>query len=550
MVSSSSSSPRRRALLLLFVFASSFFASAAAAVSRTNSSSAFVLAAAQTRRKDPLRGLRYYTGGWNISDKHYLASVGFSAAPVFVVAAVWFASLALAAFVACCCRCCCSGAGGGNGNGGYSYSRAIFAVSLALLLVFTAVAIIGCIVLYDGQGKFHGSTTATLRFVVNQSDGAVASLRGFSGFIEAAKAAAVEKATLPADLQGKVDDVVRRVDASADDLAARTTTNSRKIRTALETIRTILIVVAAVMLALAFLGLVFSLCGLKSLVYTLVIFGWILVTATFILSGTFLLLHNAVGDTCVAMDEWVLHPQGHTALDDILPCVDAAATSDALRRSKEVNYQIVSVLNNLLATVANANVPASSPPSPPASYRQSGTPVPLLCNPYNGDLSDRACAAGEVAAADAPRAWRGYVCRATGAAPSSEVCATTGRLTPTMYDQMVAAANASAGLTQYGPVLADLADCSYVRRAFQAVTAAHCPGLRRHSGRVYQALLAVSVAVAAAVAAWVAHSQERRRRSETRRFQVSPYRFPIEEKSLLKSPRRPYRRGDSGRMAR
>jgi hypothetical protein len=67
-------------------------------------------------------------------------SVGFSAAPVFVVAAVWFASLALAAFVACCCRCCCSGAGGGNGNGGYSYSRAIFAVSLALLLVFTAVA--------------------------------------------------------------------------------------------------------------------------------------------------------------------------------------------------------------------------------------------------------------------------------------------------------------------------------------------------------------------------------------------------------------------------
>uniref|UniRef100_J3MG88 Uncharacterized protein n=1 Tax=Oryza brachyantha TaxID=4533 RepID=J3MG88_ORYBR len=258
--------------------------------------------------------------------------------------------------VACCCRCCCRRGGGGDGNGGYSYSRAVFAASLVLLLLFTAAAIIGCVVLYDGQGKFHGSTTATLRFVVNQSDGAVASLRGFTGFIETAKAAAVEKVSLPADLQGKVDDVVRRVDASADELAARTTSNSRKIRTALETIRKILIAVAAVMLAMAFLGLVFSLCGLKSLVYTLVIFGWILVTATFILSGTFLLLHNAVGDTCVAMDEWVQHPQDHTALDDILPCVDAAATSEALRRSKEVNYQIVSVLNNLVSTVANANV--------------------------------------------------------------------------------------------------------------------------------------------------------------------------------------------------
>ncbi|KAF0902878.1 hypothetical protein E2562_019170 [Oryza meyeriana var. granulata] len=541
-----SSSSRQRALVLLLIVFASFFANAAAAVSTTNSSS-FVLAAAQTRRKDPLRGLRYYTGGWNISDKHYLASVGFSAAPVFVVSAVWFVALALAAFVTCCCRCC----HGGGGNGGYTYSRAIFAASLVLLLVITAAAIIGCVVLYDGQGKFHGSTTATLRFVVNQSDGAVASLRGFTGFLETAKAAAVEKVSLPADLQGKVDDAVRRVDASADELAARTIRNSRKIRTALETIRKILIVVAAVMLAMAFLGLVFSLCGLKSFVSTLVIFGWILVTATFILSGTFLLLHNVVGDTCVAMDEWVvLHPQDHTALDDILPCVDAAATSEALRRSKEVNYQIVSVLNNLVATVANANVPPSSQPAPPANYNQFGPPVPLLCNPYNGDLTDRPCAAGEVSAANGPQVWQGYVCRATTAPSSSEVCVTTGRLTPSMYSQMVAAANASAGLLRYGPVLADLADCSYVRRAFQEVTRSHCPRLRRHSGRVYQALLAVSVAVAAAVGAWVAHSRERRRRSETRRFQVSPYRFPIEEKALLKSPRRPYRRGDGGRLAR
>ena len=33
--------------------------------------SPFVLAAARTQRKDPLDGLRYYTGGWNISSEHY-----------------------------------------------------------------------------------------------------------------------------------------------------------------------------------------------------------------------------------------------------------------------------------------------------------------------------------------------------------------------------------------------------------------------------------------------------------------------------------------------
>uniref|UniRef100_A0A452XCA9 Uncharacterized protein n=2 Tax=Triticeae TaxID=147389 RepID=A0A452XCA9_AEGTS len=33
---------------------------------------------------------------------------------------------------------------------------------------------------------------------------------------------------------------------------------------------------------------------------------------------------------------------------------------------------------------------------------------------------------------------------------------------------------------------------------------------------------------------------------EAVRFRVSPYRLPIEDKSLLKSPRRPYRRAESG----
>lgn len=42
----------------------------AAAASDTTTT---VLAAERTRRKDPLDGLRYYTGGWNISNRHYLA---------------------------------------------------------------------------------------------------------------------------------------------------------------------------------------------------------------------------------------------------------------------------------------------------------------------------------------------------------------------------------------------------------------------------------------------------------------------------------------------
>uniref|UniRef100_A0A0E0NAU3 Uncharacterized protein n=1 Tax=Oryza rufipogon TaxID=4529 RepID=A0A0E0NAU3_ORYRU len=511
-------------------------ASAVAGGGRSSpSTTTFVLAGERTRRKDPLDGLRLYSGGWNISDEHYWASVGFTAAPVFAAAAIWFVVFGVSLFLAGCCFCCCPGS---SRRGGGSYSCTALVVSLVLLLAFTAAAAVGCGVLYDGQGRFDGSTAATVEYVAGKSGDAVASLRGFASSMEAAKAAGVGPVSLPASVKGSIDGVVRKMSSAADELAARMASNAAKIRDALETIRKILIVVAATMLILAVLGLAFSICGMESLVYVLVFLGWILVAATLLLCGTFLLLHNVVGDTCAAMGEWVQRPQARTALDDILPCVDTAAAGDALARSKDVTHHLVTVLNGVIANVSNA---AAAGLPPPLYYNQSGPPVPLLCSP------GERCAPGEVDLAAAPRAWRERVCRTTRAAAAApEVCATVGRLTPAMYAQMVAAASACDALSRYGPVLADMADCAFVRRAFRVVGDEHCPGLGRHSAEVYRGLLAVAVAALASVVLWVAHSRERRRRRDAveLRAAASPYTVHhshLEEGALLKSPRMMYR---------
>jgi hypothetical protein len=138
--------------------------------------------------------------------------------------------------------------------------------------------------------------------------------------------------------------------------------------------------------------------------------------------------------------------------------------------------------------------------------------------------------------------WQRYVCRAAAGSGREEVCSTAGRLTPAMYSQMVAVAGLSDGLRRQSPALADVASCVTVRRAFRTVGQRGCPPLRRDSRRVYQALLAASAAGMLAAAAWLVHSRERRRRRDSERFKVSPYRLPIEDKVLLNSPRRPYRR--------
>lgn len=102
---------------------------------------------------------------------------------------------------------------------------------------------------------------------------------------------------------------------------------------------------------------------------------------------------SVTGDTCVAMNQWVQNPTARTALDDILPCVDNATAQETLTRSKEVTSQLVSLMNTVITNISNNNF---APNFVPFYYNQSGPLVPNLCNPFNPDLTDRACAPGEV----------------------------------------------------------------------------------------------------------------------------------------------------------
>lgn len=109
---------------------------------------------------------------------------------------------------------------------------------------------------------------------------------------------------------------------------------------------------------------------------------------------TFVLYFSATGDTCVALDEWANNPTSGTALDDVLPCVDVATANASLYQSKETTFTIVNLINQVITNVANGNFSPSL--GPPFYFNQSGPSMPVLCNPFNADLSDRECKTGEV----------------------------------------------------------------------------------------------------------------------------------------------------------
>ena len=101
-----------------------------------------------------------------------------------------------------------------------------------------------------------------------------------------------------------------------------------------------------------------------------------------------------VADACVSMDEWVQHPTAHTALDDVLPCVDNATAQETSSRTKDITYKLVSMVDQVVNNISNLNNP--SPQLGPLYFNQSGPLLPVLCNPLNADHTDRKCALGEV----------------------------------------------------------------------------------------------------------------------------------------------------------
>ncbi|KAI3453096.1 hypothetical protein Pfo_009759 [Paulownia fortunei] len=461
-----------------------------------NDVSTLVLAENRTKRPDILSRFHKYRGGWDIASKHYWASVGFSGAAAFIVAVLWFISFGLALAVHYFC--------GWKINISGKESSWSLRICLLLLVLFTSAAAIGCILLSVGQDEFHGEALDTLNYVVNQSEYTVQTLRNVTEYLSIAKTVNVAQIFLPSDVKDDIDRLNVDLNTAADTLEQKTNENSSQIQKVFNAVRSALITVAAVMLLISILGLVLSILGHQHAIHIFVISGWLLVAVTFILCGVFVILNNAITDTCLAMGEWVENPHAETALSNILPCVDQRTTNQTLFKSKQVINDIVNIVNGFVGSVANSNPP---PQAASSYYNQSGPLIPQLCYPYDSKLQDRPCSAQELSMANASLVWQNYTCTVS----AYGLCSSVGRLTPNMYTELLAAVNVSYALEHYAPPLLSFQNCNFVRDTFRSITSSYCPPLEHHLRTVNAGLALISVGVMLSLALWIMYANRPQR---------------------------------------
>ncbi|XP_010923876.1 uncharacterized protein [Elaeis guineensis] len=455
-----------------------------------------VLAEKRTRRPDVLDKFRLYRGGWDITNKHYWASVGFTGAAGFLLALLWFISFGLAFGAHHCCRWRMA-----------IKEREAFRsqwICLLLLTVFTCAASTGCILLSVGQDEFLGEGLDTLGFVVNQSDFTVQVLKNVTDFLSLAKIVNVDQIYLPSDVQLKIDKLIVDLNDAASMLSEKTTENSSKIRQVFNDMRSTLIVLAVGMLFLAILGFLLSILGCKNAICIFIVSGWLLVAVAFILCGIFVIIDNAVGDTCTAMDDWVHNPQAETALSNILPCVNEQTTNLTLHQSKEVILQIVNIVNKAISSIANSDHASRDNGY---FYNQSGPLMPYLCSPYDTLLHDRQCEPEEVSFVNASMVWQNYIC----AVSDSGKCISPGRVTAKIYNELVAAVNVSYALDHYTPFLLSLQDCKFVRETFNSITTLYCPRLKLDLRLVNAGLALICAGIMLCLILWIFYANRPQR---------------------------------------
>ncbi|KAK7294051.1 hypothetical protein RJT34_16934 [Clitoria ternatea] len=463
-----------------------------------NSTQMIPLAAARTHRIDPTNDFNYYEGGWDVTNKQYAMSVAYSGYVLFITAALWFIIVAISCIIIAC-LCCC---GCWKNNCRTKYSSKIYAISLIFLSLFLIMTIVGGVFLFTGQDKFHSTTSDMLLVLVARANVVVSIIHKVISNLGAAKNIQVGSFELPDDIKLSIEKV-ESFSSKIDYIKSQSEQTAQVTAQFLNYVIIGIITIGVLMLILTVVGLLVSILGWKMVVYVLLFLGWILVTCTFILGGIFLIVHNGVADTCVAMDEWLKKPQEHTALSKLLPCMDEAAAKKTLDISKNTSFQMVDLVNLFVTHVANAEkVP---PGLHEMYYNQSGPLMPLLCNPFMPNLTERTCAASEIELKAVYTAYQSFLCDTS----PSGICMTTGRLTPSLFSNALVAANLSDTLHRHGPFLASLVDCTFVKETFAQINREHCPPLKRYSNQVYIGLVLVSVAVMFSVILWLVFVTER-----------------------------------------
>ncbi|GJP30897.1 hypothetical protein CLOM_g7301 [Closterium sp. NIES-68] len=337
----------------------------------------------RTARRDPLNGLRTYSGGWNPTDSHYWASVGFTVSFGPLIGVAWLLLGLGIVFGVCCTCCCCHERWSRMRSHDYRpYTKKDLTLPLVLMIVGLVGLVVGIALMLAGGIMFRSTMLAITDHAMEQVDRVAGIVSNVSTAVAALSSTHVANAALPTNITSNVTAMANQVNQTAVEMQGLLDQGSFFVNTSVLLIYRFMFGVGMTIALLCALGFVFALLRIVVVTNIILFFLWFSVFWAWIATGIFFTTYIVEGDSVAALQQVMLNPSVNSAMSRYLPCANHSDMQSVLTTARSALFTSQTFIKSALEdgypqVLQAAGASSVCVPYAPPQY----TPNPSICEP-------------------------------------------------------------------------------------------------------------------------------------------------------------------------
>ncbi|XP_052197097.1 uncharacterized protein LOC127804290 [Diospyros lotus] len=452
-----------------------------------------VSGSAVPERPDPLRQFKSYSGGYDLTNKHYWASAAFTGIHGYAVAGVWM--ICGLAFGGYAILKNLTGASSAVGQ----HSDSSYVTMFFLILMFSLLAIVATGLVIAANQSCLQRTRKLKATVLGAGDTARRTIRKVTAAMDQ-----MQKLLLPYD--PKTADLLNsthlRLGHEWRMIGKFTGKNGRIMNASIQISYIANLAVVTVNMAFLVAAIVLLLLHWHPGFVIIIFFCWTFTVLCWVLTGFDFFFHTFADDTCLALEDFEQNPQ-YSSLSSVLPCTNSSHADKVLVGIGRPVHNSIREMNSKLTEYAGVVLRIDE-------LNENS----IVCNPFSGEPNYRympeKCSKGAIQIGDLPRFLSKFTCYQENAGS----CESEGRfISEASYTMIWAYSNAIQDLINIFPDLQSLIHCSFVKEAFSNMVLHQCRPFRASTRRLWYCMLSLSIVMVVWVLLWAAKAYQDRQRA-------------------------------------
>ncbi|KAI9074617.1 hypothetical protein K1719_043458 [Acacia pycnantha] len=444
------------------------------------------------QRPDPLRRFKHYNGGFDLRDKHYLASAAFTGVHGYAISGVWlFCGLLFCTFMIIKSLCGCSAS--------LHFKDCLnhrHILLFLLILLLTSLAIVASSLVFVANQRSLKRTEKLKDSVLGIGEDALSTL---SRSIKKMKQ--MQYLLLPYNQQitGNLSTTIESFRGNSHVIRRFIVSSGRIFDKAINTSYIAHLVLVSVNLAMLIAALVLLLLLWRPGFITIIFCCWMVTSLCWVLTGFDFFLHTFAEDVCLALEEFEQNPQ-NSSLSSMLPCMN---DSDAAKLMSRIGFTIHEFISELNAKMSEIYGMLGI-----GEEAQKMIGITEICERFTGPpdykLIPGACPQNATPVGDLPKILARFKC---GIEERAEDCEKEGRFLPeAVFNIAHAYSRTVQDFLDIYPDLQSLSRCSFLKNTTSDILLHQCTPLKLALRLLWASMLSLSTLMITLVLAWLARA--------------------------------------------